>query len=55
MHGIETDYNANCLYSFYSKLRTIEEENKAYYENSIIYSIFSSELVIFIKKTLKPS
>ena len=55
MHGIETEYNANCLYSFYSKLRTIEKQNKAYYENSLIYSIFLSELVNFIKKTLKPS
>ena len=41
--------------NFYSKLRTIEKQNKDYYENSITFSIVLSEVVNFIKKTLKTS
>ena len=51
MHIIEAKYHANCLCNFYSKLRTIEKQNKDYNENSIAYSIVLSELVNFIKKT----
>ena len=55
MHAIEAKYHANCLCNFYSKLRTIEKQNKDYYENSIAYNIALSEVVNFIKKTLKTS
>ena len=55
MHAIEAKYHANCLCKFYSKLRTIEKQNKDYYENSLKYSIALSEVVNFIKKTLKTS
>ena len=55
MHDIEVKYHANCLCNFYRKLKTIEKQNKDYYENSITYSIVLSEVVNFIKKTLKTS
>ena len=55
MHAIEAKYHANCLCNFYSKLRTIEKQNKDYYENSITFSIVLSKVVNFIKKTLKTS
>ena len=35
IHNIEAKYHANCLCNFYSKLRTIEKQNKNYYEHSI--------------------
>ena len=35
MHAIKAKYHANCFCNFYSKLRTIEKQNKDYYENSI--------------------
>ena len=41
--------------NFYSKLRTIENQNKDYYKNSITYNIVFSEVVDFIKKALKTS
>ena len=55
MHAIEPKYHTNCLCSFDSKLRTTEKQNQDYYENSITYSIVLSEVVSFIKKTLKTS
>ena len=39
----------NFLRNFYSKLRTIEKQNKDYYENSITHSIVLPEVVNFIK------
>ena len=55
MHAIQSKCHANCLCNFYSKLRTIEKQNKNYNESSIIYNIVLSEVVNFIKKTLKTS
>ena len=55
MHAIEAKYHANCLCNLYSKLRTIEKQNKDYYENSIAYNIALTEVINFIKKTLKTS
>ena len=51
----EAKYHANCLCNFYSELKTIEKQNKDYYENCITYSIVWSEVVNPIKKTLKTS
>ena len=55
LKAIEAKYHANRLYHNYNKLRTIEEQNKHYYENSLTYSIVLSEEVNFIKKTLNAS
>ena len=41
--------------NFYSKLRTIEKQNKDYNEIVVTYSAVSSGVVNFIKKTLKTS
>lgn len=48
MHATESKFHANCLCNFYSKLRTIEKQDKYYYENSITNSILLPEVVNFI-------
>ena len=50
-----TESDVCYLCNFYSKLEIIEKQNKDYYESSIAYSIVLSEVVTFVKKTLKTS
>ena len=53
IHAIEARYHPDCLCKYYSRASQLENQSQETYQNSVTYDIVMTEVINFMKKSIK--